>query len=233
MEHKALLTLLIEKWTGRSVPDYLVMTAFIMLLTLVGAFVLTRGLSIDKPGKGQQVLELIVGMLRNMITDIIPHHGEKYLPWVGTFAIFILFGNLIGLVPWFTPPTTYWIVTMALGVGAMLAYNFLGIRATRWHYSGHFFGPSFELMSLNIPWLLPLFIFLESITLFAARPFSLSLRLFANIMGDHQVGGAFLHICPILVPLPFVALGLLVCFIQTFIFTTLTIVFIGLAVEHH
>ncbi len=233
--HHAWLTGLIAKWTGMNPShiDGMVMAAFVMLSTLVAAFLVTRKLSVDKPATGQQGAELVVGMLRNMITDIIPHHGEKYLGWIGPFAVFILIGNLLGEVPFFTSPTSYWLVTMTLGIASMLTYNFLGVRETRHHYLGHFTGPSFELGPVKLPWLLPLFVVLESITLFAVRPFSLSLRLFANIMGDHQVGGAFEHIAPLGVPIPFMLLGMLTCVIQTFIFVTLTIVFVSLSVEHH
>lgn len=232
MHHESALTAWINS-LGFHLPDYLVMFVFVMILTLGLAFVFTRGLSVDKPGGGQQVLELVVGMLRNMITDMIPHHGEKYLSWIGPFAIMIFFANFIGLFPWFQPPTGTWLVTIVLGVCCCFTYNYLGVRETGFHYINHFIGPSFELGPFKLPWLLPLFVVLEAATFFLIRPFSLSLRLFANIMGDHQVGSAFINIVPIGVPIPFILLGLLVCAIQTFIFTTLTIVFVSLSVEHH
>ena len=251
MSHPAKLTEWIAPHIGANgvhpaTIDFAVMAGFVMLLTLGLSLFITRGMSVDRPGKGQQVLELVVGTLKNMITDIIPHHGERYLPWVGCFTVFILVGNLIGEVPYFTAPTGYWVMTMALGVCSLFAFTYLGIRETRLHYSLHFLGPVLDTpikMPFNFifwkkgelfkfPFLFVLFVILEPIS-HAARAFSLSLRLFANISGDHTVASTFEHIIPFGVPIPFIMLGLLTSVIQTFIFTMLTIVFIGLAVEHH
>lgn len=251
MSHPAKLTEWIAPHIGANgihplAIDFAVMAGFVMLLTLGGAFFFTRAMSVDRPGRGQQVLELMVGTLRNMITDIIPHHGEKYLGWIGCFTIFILFGNLLGEIPFFTAPTGYWIMTMVLGISSLLVFTALGLRETQHHYSLHFLGPVLETPikmpfslifwkkgdNFKFPFLFMLFIILEPIS-HAARAFSLSLRLFANISGDHTVASTFEHIAPFIVPIPFILLGLLTAVIQTFIFTMLTIVFIGLAVEHH
>ncbi len=241
MSHPAKLTEWIAPHIGANgihplAIDFAVMAGFVMLLTLGGAFIFTRAMSVDRPGRGQQVLELMVGTLRNMITDIIPHHGEKYLGWIGCFTIFILFGNLLGEIPFFTAPTGYWMMTMVLGVACFLVFTYLGIRETGIHYSGHFLGPylpfSFRGKQRSFPFLCLLFLILEPIS-HLARAFSLSLRLFANIFGDHTVASTFEHLVPFGVPIPFMMLGLLTAIVQTFIFTMLTIVFIGLSVEHH
>lgn len=232
MEHKALLTTLLGQLLGMDLRDYFVMGGFVAVFTLLGSWLLTRSLSVDKPGLGQQILELVVSTLRNMLTDNISHHGEKYLPWIGPFAVFIFFANLLGVIPWFQPPTQYWILTAALGSCSFLAYTYLGIRETGIRYGGHFIGPMIPTGKWNIPWLLPLFLILEPLS-HMARPFSLSIRLFANIMGEHQVSGVFLHLIPIIVPAMFMVLGLFTVFLQTFIFVTLSIVYIALAVEHH
>ncbi len=232
MEHKTFITLFLDRLLHADIRDYFVMGGLIFVLTVLGAFIFTRGLSVHKPGVAQQILELTVGFLRNMLTDMIPHHGEKFVPWIGPFALFILFSNLVGMIPWFHAATGYWMITAALGISSFLVFTFLGIRETGIHYGAHFIGPLIPIGKWNVPVLLPLFLILEPIS-HLARPFSLSLRLFANIMGEHEVTSVFLHLVPLGVPIAFLGLGLFTSFLQTFIFVTLSVIYISLAVEHH
>jgi F-type H+-transporting ATPase subunit a len=104
-----------------------------------------------------------------------------------------------------------------------LLTHIYGVKEHGLSYFKHFLGPT--------PALAPLILPIELISHFA-RPLSLSVRLLGNMMADHKVVMSFFALVPILVPLPFMLLGLLVCFIQALVFCTLAMVYIGMAIEH-
>jgi F-type H+-transporting ATPase subunit a len=223
-ELESLITILFNQVTGLHVPDYFVMLVFLMAGSLVIFFLATRRLSEDRPGVFQQILEITVETLNKFLRDVIGHAGPKYLPVVGTFAVLILMSNVIGLVPGFMPPTGNIIVTLSLGLASFLAYNAAGLKAQGLAYFKQFAGP--------VWWLSFLFIPIEIVS-HLARPMSLGIRLFGNIFGDHQVGGVFLNLVPPVLPVPFILLGLFVAFVQTLVFSLLSMIYIAQAVEHH
>jgi F-type H+-transporting ATPase subunit a len=100
----------------------------------------------------------------------------------------------------------------------------IGLKAQGLGYIKHFMGP--------IPLMAPLFFPIEIVS-HIARPMSLGIRLFGNIFGDHQVGGVFLSLVPPVVPVPFILLGIFVSFVQTLVFSLLSMIYIAQAVEHH
>ncbi len=222
-ELDSLVTILLHHF-GIMLPDYMAMLLFVMVGTLVIFWLGTRRLSVDKPGVFQQVLELLTETVGKFLDDIIGHDGRKFMAPIGTFAVLILISNLMGLVPGLMPPTGNIIVTISLALCSFVTYNFLGIRAQGFSYIKHFMGPVLVLT--------PLFFPIEIIS-HLARPLSLSIRLFGNIFGDHQVSNVFVHLVPIAIPVPFILLGLLVAFIQTLVFSLLSMIYIAEAVEHH
>lgn len=225
-ELTSLLTLLLGRLLHRDLAeyDYFVILGFIMLGTLLLFFLATRRLSVDKPGVFQQILELFTEAVGKFLDDVIGHGGRRYFPVIGTFAVLILLSNLIGLVPGFMPPTGSIVVTISLGLCSFLTYNVIGIKAQGFGYIKHFMGP--------IPLMAPLFFPIEIVS-HIARPMSLGIRLFGNIFGDHQVGGVFLSLVPPVVPVPFILLGIFVSFVQTLVFSLLSMIYIAQAVEHH
>ncbi len=223
-ELNSLLTILMDHLTGRSIPDYFVMMAFVMIVTLAAFWIGTRRLSVDKPGVFQQILELLTETVAKFLDDIIGHGARRFMAPIGTFTVLILISNLLGLIPGFMPPTGNIIVTFSLALCSFVVYNFYGVKAQGFGYIKHFMGP-FALLA-------PLFFPIEIIS-HIARPLSLGIRLFGNIFGDHQVSGVFLHLVPIVVPVPFILLGILVAFIQTLVFALLSMIYIAGAVEHH
>ena len=222
-ELDSLLTIFLHR-AGLHVPDYIAMLLFVMAATLAFFWLGTRRLSVDKPGIIQQVLELLTETVGKFLDDIIGHDGRKFMAPIGTFAVLILISNLIGLVPGFMPPTGNIIVTLSLALSSFVVYNFYGVKFHGLGYIKSFMGP--------VAVLTPLFFPIEIIS-HMARPLSLSIRLFGNIFGDHQAGGVFLHLVPFAVPVPFILLGLLVAFIQTLVFSLLSMIYIAEAVEHH
>jgi F-type H+-transporting ATPase subunit a len=168
---------------------------------------------------------LMEGIL-GLMTSMMPREKAiRFLPLVTAAAVFILISNLLGLVPGFVPPTQSFNTTLALGSVAFIYYNYHGIRT---HgvvkYLKHFMGPMLALA--------PLMLVIELIS-HCVRPLSLGLRLMGNMFGDHQVLFIFMSFGLPLVPLPIMALGTLVCIVQTVVFTLLFIVYIALAVEEH
>jgi F-type H+-transporting ATPase subunit a len=168
----------------------------------------------------------------NMSADIMGEkNAKRFLPFIGTLALFIFVNNIQGLIPGLLPGTDTLKTNLALAVIVFVVYNVVGIKEQGLHYLAHFMGPSFPIMGIKFPWLFPLMLPIE-IASHIARPVSLSLRLMGNILADHKVVGAILLLIPLLVPVPFMLLGVLVSIVQTVVFTLLTVIYIGMACEH-
>ena len=173
----------------------------------------------------RSVSETVGQFVYNQCKTIIgEEEGTKYFPYIYTIFVTILLSNLIGLFPGFLPPTQNLNTTLALGLFTFLYYNYQGMKAQGVvNYLKHFAGPLWYMAFLIFP--------IEIISNFV-RPLSLSLRLRGNIFGDHLVMGIFSDLVPLIVPIPFLILGLLVSIIQAYVFTVLTMVYIALAVAH-
>jgi len=168
------------------------------------------------------LMEAILGLMTNMMPR---ERALRFLPLVTAAAVFILISNLLGLIPGFVPPTQNLNTTLALGVIAFVYYNYQGIRQVGLvKYLKHFLGPLLPLA--------PLILVIEIIS-HCVRPLSLGLRLMGNMFGDHQVLFIFMSFGLPLIPLPLMALGLMVCVVQTVVFTLLFIVYLSLATEDH
>lgn len=179
----------------------------------------------------RNVVEVALEALYKQARQIIGKDAARYFPVIGSLALFIFFSNILGLIPGFIPPTDNWNTTFACGTFVFLYYNYHGLRVNGWAHVAHIANPTGQWWG----WFLaPLMFPIEVVSHFA-RPFSLGVRLAANMMGDHAVLSAFLGLVPILVPLPFMALGLMVCAIQTLVFVLLSMIYIGLSVQeaHH
>ena len=179
------------------------------------------------------MLDGFVGAVYNFSCDIM---GEKnartYLPFVGTLALFIFCHNIQGLVPGFLPGTDSLKTNLALSLLVFVVYNVIGIvKQGPIHYFAHFAGPKFELGGINARWIAPLMFPIE-IASHLARPVSLAFRLMGNILADHKVVGVILVLFPVLLPVPFLMLGVLVAIVQTVVFTLLTMIYIGEAAAH-
>ena len=172
----------------------------------------------------RNALEMFVEWFIGFIEGILGHKGRRYVHVYGTFFLFILVANLVGLLPGFSPPTSDFNVTFALGVMSFLVYNYYGLRAKGLGYLKHFLGPIWWLAFLMLP--------LELIDNFV-RPVSLALRLFGNMTGDHMVLGIFTELTKVGIPVIFYALGAFVSLIQAFVFTILSIIYLSLAIAEH
>ena len=233
--HEAWKTLL----PGLPVPADILMSWVTVLM--VGGFVLlaTRHLAL-RPGRLQAALECVWGWLDDLALQVIGAERRPFLPLLATLFLFLAFGNLLGLVPGFKSPTSNLNVNAALALIVVVYAQAVGIREHGWlAYLKRFCGPPY--------WLAPLFILIRVIEQLA-RPLSLTMRLFGNIMAKEVVLGLLVYmttvfflsedvaarcltVMPLLLRPLVILLGVLVSVIQALVFTMLAMVYIGESVE--
>lgn len=187
------------------------------------------------PDKGitfKNVVEAYGNFIYGQCSAVLgPESAVKYFQFIATIFLLIFVSNVIGLIPGFVPPTEHLSTTLALGLVSFLYYNIKGCKEQgTLNYFKHFAGPL---------WYMAILIFPIEIFSNLIRPISLALRLQGNMMGDHQVLSTFLNlevagfpVAALGAAIPFYLLGLLVCFIQAYVFTMLTMVYISLATHH-
>jgi len=183
----------------------------------------------------RNVFEVLVEFLMDLGEATMGDQARKYFPIVGTIFFFILVSNMMGLVPGLAGATADANVTFAWGVIAFGVYNFVGIKQHGWKYIYQFMGPSLWNpviggKTYHLRLLAPLFLPLE-IVLHFARILTLGIRLLANMFADHTVVMVWIGLVPIAIPAIFMGLGLLVSFLQAFVFSLLTMIYIGQALE--
>ncbi len=216
-------------------PDLIPNTYFaVLVLTLFFIFV-TRKLKRIPEGKGQTLLEVFVGGIMDFFGGILGDHGKKYVSFVGSFFIFILFLNYLGVIPGLQPPTADLNTTLALGITAVLGVQIIAIKENG-------IGGYLKHLAGNPPWLGVLMFPLEVVAQLS-RAGSLAVRLFGNIFGEKAVVieltklglivliADAIPIIPVQVPMLF--FGLFAGFLQAFVFTILTSIYIVLFIEHH
>ncbi len=232
-EHSAFLWLSYIPYWGSLQPQTSCALFVLFLLTALAYLAFRKMASLPKeealiPSPRfsiRNIFELISEMILGFLKDIIGHRAREFLPLIGTLGFFILFSNLLGLVPGFLPPTDNLNTTVACALVVFVATHYYGIRAHGFRYIKHFFGP--------IPWLAPFMLIIEIIS-HLARVLSLSMRLFGNIMADHMLLTLTLaapSVLVLLLPPISMFLGVFVSIVQTFIFVLLSTVYISAAIE--
>ena len=196
-------------------------TWLIIALLLLLSILATKGLK-AVPGGLQNFMEVIVGGIENMVVETMGEHGRPFFPLIATLALFILVSNLMGLIPGFYPPTANINTTAACAVIVFVATHVVGIKEHGIKYIKHFMGP--------IIWLAPMMFFIEVIG-HVSRVISLTLRLFGNMNGHELVLMIFFGLAPFLVPLPMMLMGVLVSFVQAFVFMLLAMIYISGSME--
>jgi F-type H+-transporting ATPase subunit a len=175
------------------------------------------------PKTAQNVFEVIISGLEEFMVSITGEEGRKSFPLLLTVFLFVLLGNLMGLVPALYPPTANINTTLALAVIVVSWSHVLGVKKHGVKYIKHFLGP--------VPALMPLFLIIEIIG-HLARVLSLTLRLFGNMMGHELVVGILLMLGgAFFAPLPIMAMGILVALIQAIVFFLLPTMYIAGAIE--
>jgi len=170
----------------------------------------------------KNLMQVAVENLLSLVEGIIGKDAKLYFPLIATLFIYIFINNLFGVIPGFLPATENVNTNFAMSITVFIYYNYVGIKSQGIKkYLKHFMGPI---------WMLAPLMFLIELVSHVVRPVSLSIRLFGNITGDHVVLGIFSDLVPLVVPVVFIALGIFISFIQAFVFTLLTSVYIALAV---
>jgi F-type H+-transporting ATPase subunit a len=188
------------------------------------------------PGRLQSTAELSYEFIANMVRENVGEAGMKYFPWVFTIFMFILVLNLLGLMPYSFTVTSHIIVTFALAAMVWLIITAIG-------FMNHGVGFLKLFVPSGVPWwLMPIIIPIELISYFI-RPVSHSVRLFANMMAGHAMLKVFAGFvvglgliggwAPFVFLLGFTGLELVVAFLQAFIFTVLTCIYLNDAVNMH
>jgi F-type H+-transporting ATPase subunit a len=168
--------------------------------------------------------ELFLETLMGLMEQIIGPTYKRYVPLIGTLGLFVLVSNLLGLIPGMRPPTDNLSTTLACGLVVFAYFNYHGLRTNGIHHITHIMNP----IGAWWGWFLAPLLFPVELISVCVRPITLGIRLAANMIGDHAVLLAFAGILPLFLPLPFYALGLLVCLIQTAVFCILSCVYIAL-----
>lgn len=169
---------------------------------------------------GEVITEFIDSSVHGVIED---HHYRTLVPFFGSLFMFIVVANYFGLIPGMVPPTSDSDLTFALGAICFAFYIIQGFRSQGAWYLRSFLGPVLFLAPLMLPIELADNLF---------RPFSLGVRLYANMFADHTVLGIFTGLTYLVAPLAFYALGAIVCVVQALIFMILSLAYVRLASSH-
>lgn len=200
-----------------------VTTWAIMLALTLGSRLITRHFK-PHPDQRQMILEIIVTGILAQIEDVIRKDARPMLPFLGTLFIYLVVANLSGVLPGIEAPTAKIETPAALALIVFLSVHFFGVRAQGVvGYLASFAKPKLVMLPLNI---------ISEVT----RTFSLMVRLFGNVMSGGFVIALVITLAGLFVPIPFMALEILVGLVQAYIFTVLAAVFIGAAiggVERH
>jgi F-type H+-transporting ATPase subunit a len=203
--------------------NWIAMEILVVAIILVLFAILRSRLSVEHPGKLQLTFEAMYQFVTGQTDDAV-EHGRKYAPFFGALFVFILFMNLIGVIPGFESPTMTPAVPLGLAVAVFLYYHWMGFREQGvGKYLIHFAGP--------MPALAPLMIPIELIS-HLSRPLSLTVRLFANMFAGEKVTLTFLSLTFIAAPAVFMGLHVFVAFLQAYIFMLLAMIYVGGAVAH-
>lgn len=215
-------------------PTNVTLWMAIAVLAIVALFVLgTRGRAIV-PTRVQSVAEVFYGFVYKMIEDVTGHDGVKYFPYIMTLFLFILFANYLGLFPMSFTPTSHIAVTAVLGFGVFIVVTMIGFVKNGASFLGLFWMSDAPLV------LRPVIAVIEVISYFV-RPVSHSIRLAGNIMAGHAVIKVFAGFAAIAAISPVSVLAIvaiyglevLVAFIQAYVFTILTCVYLKDALHPH
>jgi len=193
-----------------------VTTWAIMLVLSAGSWAITRRLTL-KSSPRQDVLELIVTQIADQIRDVMRKDPLPFLPLIATLFIFLVVANLSGILPGTQAPTARLETPAALASIVFLSIHYFGVRAHGFFgYLASFAKPKLIMLPLNL---------VSQVT----RVFSLMVRLFGNVMSGEFIIALVIALAGLFVPIPFMALEILLGLVQAYIFTVLAAVFIGAA----
>ena len=185
------------------------------------------------------IAEVLGGALYSLFRDILGDADARlFFPYLAALFMYLFTCNALGAFPALAPPTDNVSNNVGMALIVFLVFNFVGMSRDPIGYIKHLFGPvatmspSKELVPFLITGAIGPFIFLVELFGLVLRPLTLTVRISANMFGDHAVFATMSHLFPIGVPAIFIGFGLFVSFIQAFVFTLLTTIYISLAKPH-
>lgn len=200
------------------VTNTVVNTWIIMTVVTVALILLAKRLQV-RPARWQNALEWLVEAIDGLIRNMIPHNPRLFLPLVGTLAVFITAANLGSLIPGLKSPTTDINTPLALAIVVFFSVHYYGI-----HEKGllghlrHYVEPVFFMLPIELVGEL-------------ARTMSLTFRLFGNMFGEEIVIAVLFMILPYFIPVPMMLFSIFTSVIQAYVFSMLTVVYLGGAVQ--
>jgi len=239
--HSPLSQFEIKRWVPIQVGDLDVSftnSATFMALTVIGVsafLVLGMRRHALVPGRWQSMAELSYVFIANLVKDTVGTEGRPYFPFIFTVFMFVLFGNLFGMVPYGFTFTSHIVVTFTMAIVVFLGVTVIALIKHKLHFFTFFMPPGVPLI------MAPLLVPIEIIS-YLSRPVSLSVRLFANMLAGHTLLKVFAGFVVALglfgaFPLAFVvaltALEIVIAFLQAFVFTILTCLYLNDALHLH
>ncbi len=200
----------------------IVFTWIVMVLMVLGSWLITRNLTAaPQLSRGQNLMEVLVSLIRDQIRDVSQQEPGPYLSFIGTIFLFIAVANLLAIVPGYQPPTGSLSTTAALALCVFVAVPLYGIAGQGVvNYLKQYLQPT--------PLMLPFNIISE-----LSRTVALAIRLFGNIMSGTVIAGIILSVAPLFFPIVLQVLGLLTGMVQAYIFAILAMVYIASATRAH
>ena len=187
------------------------------------------------PGRWQSMAELCYEFVANMIRGNVGAEGRRYFPFIFSLFMFILFGNILGMIPYSFTYTSHLVVTLGMAMVVFIGTTIIGFVKHGFHFFSFF-------LPHGTPWYIaPLLIPIEVLSYFT-RPVSLSLRLFANMTAGHTMLKVFasfvvtmglLGVVPLLAAVALTGLEFLIAFLQAYVFTVLTCIYLNDALHMH
>lgn len=220
---------------GKPVTEHsaepVVASLFVALVVLALAFItksrianLDQAVIPDDKLSLRTFMEVFIGYFYDLMKDMMgAKRAKRYFPIIGTLALFIFFSNVLGVIPGFIPPTASLNITAGCAIVVFLSFNYFGVKENGLGYFKHLAGPVWWLAWLIFP--------IELLSL-VIRPITLCVRLMLNMAVDHLLITLTLGMVSLLLPIPVMMLGTLVCVVQVLVFCLLTSIYITLATEH-
>lgn len=211
----------------------LVMVATVLAISAFLILGMRRGALV--PGRWQSMAELSYVFIANLIKDTVGSEGRHYFPFIFTVFMFVLFGNLMGMIPYSFTFTSHIIVTFTMAAVIFIGVTIIAIAKHKMHFFSFFMPPGVPMV------MAPLLIPIEIIS-YLSRPISLSVRLFANMLAGHTLLKVFagfiislgvFGVAPWLFVVALTGLEIVIAFLQAFVFTILTCLYLNDALHLH
>lgn len=208
------------------IPPFVAFSWVATIIIIVVAILARKSLNLVPRGV-QNFVEVIIEFFLDLVETNIGHLGRHFLPFIGTIGIYVLVCNFLGLIPGCEAPTSNLNTNAALALPVFFATHIYGIKEHKLGYIKHFVGPIRSLVALP----LMILMFIIEVIGHIARPLTLSVRLFGNMVAKHKIILILLLLSPVVVPTAILGLGVLVSVIQAFVFVLLTTLYLAGAVE--